>query len=111
MTFNHENLSLSLDPDENHYHECYDIDSTEINHYLSTSDFKSRFCLKNEGLTLVNYNIRSFKHNFSNFISIFDTYESTPEILVFTETWFSSESILEIPNFFDYHTVRESRSG
>ena len=101
----------SLDPDENHYLECYNYEPNSNSPYMTTSDFNSKISNKNSGLTLLNYNIRSFNCNYSNFISIFDNLNATPEILIFTETWFNSSSITEIQYFNSYHTTRTSQRG
>ena len=85
-----------LDPDENRFSNSYQPDPESICSYSTVSEFNKMLKNNNSGLTILNYNIRSFKKNFDSFISIFESYNETPDILILTETWFSET----IPNLF-----------
>ena len=69
--------------------------------------------LESFNLTLMNYNIRSFRKNSVNFISFLDTLRDLPNFIVVTETWnnFITVDLCEIPNYKGIHTVRESNGG
>ena len=98
-----------LDPDENHFHDCYDSLNDNICKYYTVSDFIRKMSVNKKGLSMINFNVRSFNANFDSFISIFDDFETTPDVLVLTETWFRDNSLKEIPYFHDFHTNRELR--
>ena len=89
-------FSQFLDPDLYHFSECYQPDSASNSAYITTSELNYRISQNTTGISLLNFNIRSFKRNFSDFISIFQNYNSTPEIFIFTETWFTQADISEI---------------
>ena len=110
VDFDHiENL---LDPDNNHFDSFIDPSNTSMCNYISISDFNRKKQNYKSGLTILNYNIRSFSANFDVFISNFDNFHSIPDLLILTETWFKEDSLKEIPHFKDYHTIRQThRSG
>ena len=107
--FNDLNFINQLDPDENHFQECYDSLIDPICNYIPIADYIVRTRNYGSNLNILNYNIRSFSANFDSFISIFDNFDSTPDILILTETWFNENSIKDIPYFNCHHTIRTSR--
>ena len=112
MMISYRNIFFNLDPDNNHYFECYEDQYSHSCQYISISEYNARIGQKNSGLTLLNYNIRSFNRNFSSFISLFEDLNTTPEILVLSETWLNENSLAEVQYFNAYHTYRtDSRSG
>ena len=60
-------------------------------------------------LTIINYNIRSFRKNSDLFLPIVQ--KCSPHILVFTETWFSKDSQSDIYNYIPYHITRTSQKS
>ena len=107
--FDPERFSDQLDPDIHHFQHCYDPLVNLICDYTSISDFNNIIRNSESNLNIVNYNIRSFSANSDSFISIFDHFDSTPDILVLTETWFKEDSLKELPHFNSFHTIRTTR--
>ena len=107
-----ERLNDLLDPDTNHFDEFSENSNGSFCSYISISDFNRKIQNYKNGLSILNFNIRSFSGNFDGFICCFENFNSIPNILVLTETWFKANSIREINYFKDYHTVRSThRSG
>ena len=57
--------------------------------------------------SLVNYNIRSYRKNIDSFIPIID--KNLPNVLIFTETWFTENYQANLLNYQAFHTVRPMR--
>ena len=57
--------------------------------------------------SLVNYNIRSYRKNIDSFIPIID--KNLPNVLMFTETWFTENYQANLQNYQAFHTVRPIR--
>ena len=107
-----DHLNNLLDPDINHFDNFSDLSNVSMCNYISMSDFNRKIQNYNNGITIINFNIRSFSANFDGFISCFKNFDSIPDIMVLTETWFKENSLKEVNYFKDYHTVRSShRSG
>ena len=62
---------------------------------------------------MLNYNIRSFNNNSSNFESFLGTCPFNHDIIVLTETWNSVNhtQICNINGYKAFHVCREGRSG
>ena len=59
--------------------------------------------------SIVHQNIRSFGHNVNEFNVLIDNLKFYPEILVLTETWFSTGTCTEILGYEGYHVHRGGR--
>ena len=57
-------------------------------------------------LFIINFNIRSFNKNFDDFSTFLDQLKFMPDILIITETWFSSGSRGEISGYKGFHCSR-----
>ena len=82
------NLSDLLDPDENYYETHLNSCSMEPTSYLSIPEYNDICNETKNYFSLINYNIRSFRQNSDNFISIFQ-FNCLPHCFVLTETWFT----------------------
>ena len=100
------NFDMPSDPDIN-----YDFisnmntscNSVSLSDYINDSH-------NNYSLSIISYNIRSFNCNFDKFSSGFQANEF-PQILCLTETWFSLNSIVDLPNYNGFHVTRNEQLG
>ena len=81
----------------------YNCKSVSLTEYLNSFHNRSSF-------SILNYNIRSFNENFDKFSCGFRSHD-LPHVLCLTETWFSSNSTSNIPNYSGHHVIRDGRSG
>ena len=95
---------FNIDPEENLISEI-----TSCNYI--TVDYWQEILNEPKFFTMINYNIRSFNLNINSFLSIFEN-GNLPQILVFSETWFTEDSSIDLQNFSSFHTYRcDRRSG
>ena len=73
--------------------------------YVSLSDFCETLDKENQ-LSIINYNIRSYNKNVDAFIGGFPP-NSLPSVFNFTETRFSPDRVEQIPGYESYHTTRD----
>ena len=78
---------------------------------FSPDDFRASLTSSNGNFVLFNQNIRSFARNFDSFSACFENMNIPIDILVFTETWFTKVSCVEIPMYHSYHSFRNNRMG
>ena len=104
--------SLSyIDPDENYFNSfCPSIEgSSEYHSFIEYNDLFQNYSDK---FSIISYNVRSFSANKEVLFAFLDSLISYPDILVLTETWFSDEYKVDIPDYNGHHVVRnEKRSG
>ena len=102
----------AIDPDINMY---MTENQDNICKYYSIDDYNSIFTNSSNlaNLRLVNYNIRSFFANGSQFECLLDTLIAKPNIIVLTETWNSAdtENLCSLRNFTAFHECRAGRGG
>ena len=112
MNENFNRMNQDIDPDENYFDNLFPfINSTEQSKYVTLSEFNSFNNPSSKFLTILSFNIRSFNANSNLFFAQFDQF-FLPEVLIFSETWFTEDNIQEIPGYNSYHTLRVgSRSG
>jgi len=77
---------------------------------FSTGTFNSHFSIQN-GIFIVNFNIRSFNANICEFVVFLDELNVVPDILIITETWFSDASRGSLNGFTGVHCSRINRVG
>ena len=74
----------SIDPDINYYDEILEtMSSSQQSQYISVREYDA-LPSDNSSLTILSYNIRSFNRNKDSFFN-----HKIPNILHFSETWFS----------------------
>ena len=102
----------NIDPDANFFdplHETNDPNSTCK--YYTVSEFH-QLCensFMRDRLLIMSINTRSFS-NFWKFEAILSS-KAPPDVLVVSETWFKSESTVNLPNYSSYHVCRPSGRG
>ena len=104
----HENI----DPDLNYFDDFLSESSVDFSQYCTIGEFQNLILNNRLFYTVMSYNIRSYSSNADSFYSIF-LKNCFPEIFIFSETWFSNDFLIEIPNYNCYHSIRDSsrRSG
>lgn len=103
------NLLSEIDPDVNYFDDLVNNSGSETK-YISNNDFGN--LIKNTDLlSILSYNIRSFHANSDYFTASFLNSQKVPSIIVLTETWFSLDSVINLPGYNSYHTVRDGRGG
>ena len=93
-----------IDPDANYYDEF--VNNIESN-YHSIEQFNDLIKSNINSLNLINYNIRSFYQNSNYFLPL--VAESMPNILILSETWFTSDYQDNIQGYESFHVVRSNR--
>ena len=104
-----DSFDFERDPDFN-YFESGNIQESSL--YFTPKEFSSHIRNKLDKITFFHHNIRSFNANSDFVLSIFDSPDIYPEVLVFSETWFRQDNLGKIPGYCDFHTLREQgKSG
>ena len=86
----------NIDPDNQYYSEFNNlIENNTQSNYHSPQEYKI-LCQQRTSLRLVTYNVRSFRANSDSFFALLGDTDNYPEILVFTETWFTSSFEMNI---------------
>ena len=114
MTIEFSNIDLlnRLDPEAN-YFEQQSINYSPIqpSNYISITDFNSLDTNSTNTLSLLTYNIRSFRRNHDHLTPLLNNYASYPDILSITESWFSENYTSELNGYVGFHTTRKGRAG
>jgi len=80
--------------------------------YYSVESLNGIFCPDNEfKFHVLHLNIRSFRKNFDELSAHLDLLNVKFCVLVFTETWFSQDCVVEIDGYSSSHSYRSSRTG
>lgn len=92
------------------------LDGQDINlcryHSINTfKDFSKTF--NQNGLTIINFNIRSFNSNSTEFLAYLEGTGHSYDIIILTETWInaSNVSLSYIPGYSSVHSYREVMKG
>jgi len=107
------NFLENIDPDDNFLNEVMpSYSNSSMCQYYTVDRYNSSFSSSDSSLTLMNFNIRSFNANSSEFISFLGSLVVVPDIIVLTETWFSVDAdAYEIDGYSGCHTVRQRNRG
>ena len=102
-----------IDPDSNYYDQINDsLCENRRPKCVTTSEYNEILKQYAPGISMINYNIRSFNAHIDEFLGIFDSVDSYPQILTLTETWFTGDFTEDLPGFTSFHSVRtDRRSG
>jgi len=79
--------------------------------YTSIDEFNSELYRNVNGLVVLHLNVRSFNKNSDCFCLFIGKLAVMPDVLVFTETWFSSDTVTELDGYNSYHVYRNERRG
>ena len=60
---------------------------------------------------MLHHNIRSFRKNFDEVSAFLSLLSHRFQVLVFSETWFDNDSVMEISGYKSYHSYRSGRVG
>jgi hypothetical protein len=77
--------------------------------YYSRDDFNDNFEDEHDNFTIIHQNIRSFNRNGDELIMYLNQLSVNIDVLILTETWFSSGNVSDIPGYRGYHTHRDDR--
>jgi len=86
--------------------------SNENNHrYYSVDDYSAVLSRANMNFHIVNLNIRSYNSNSDELFIFLNQLPVKPDVIILTETWFTSDSIEDLSGYNAFHTFREDRGG
>lgn len=67
--------------------------------------------LKDNRISLLHLNIRSYAANFKDLSALLDMNKVYPSVIILTETWFNGNSCQNITGYTSYHSFRVDRGG
>ena len=80
--------------------------------YYSAENFNSKYSISPQSnLFIVHHNIRSFNRNFDELACFMATLSCEIDILILSETWFTSGSVSNLRGYSSYHCTRNNRGG
>ena len=86
-----------IDPDMQLYSDYNSMMECSIqSKYYSPDEFRS-LCRLRKSLKVLAYNVRSFNANIDPLLALFEKTSDYPDVLLISETWFTSEYKVEIP--------------
>jgi len=90
----------------------YDLNRTDsVCKYFNTDEFSTFSRSLNINFSLFHINIRSFYRNSNELFIFLSQLSVTPVVLIFTETWFTYDNVVNIEGYAGYHTCRTNRRG
>ena len=96
-----------IDPEINYIEGLFDsIQDRQQSKYVDVSKMNDNISNYKGYLSIMNYNIRSFRTNSDCFFNMFRERSAIPNILCLTETWFTEEYKEEIDGFSSSHVIR-----
>ena len=102
-----ENLN-EIDPDANYINDAFpSLNSCAQSKYTSVEDFNGIISGPKPILSFISYNVRSFNANSDEFFCMFHNEDNYPDIMIFTETWFTENTTVNVPGFEAFHVVRK----
>ena len=105
------NILNSIDPDNNHFSQF--SSGQDDNLYYEIDKFQNELKATRHGMTILNFNIRSFNKNIDEFIAVISSCNIKYDIIVLTETWLRphTQQLASIPGYVSYHCYRDTRDG
>ena len=105
------NILNSIDPDNNHFSQF--SSGQDDNLYYEIDKFQNELKATRHGMTILNFNIRSFNKNIDEFIAVISSCNIKYDIIVLTETWLRphTQQLASIPGYMSYHCYRDTRDG
>jgi len=82
-----------------------------VQQYSSIDDFNGNMSLFTGSLVILHINIRSFNKNSDCFCLFSGKLAVKPDVLVFTETWFSCDTVSDLDDYDAHHVYRNDRRG
>ena len=102
-----------IDPDDNYFSALFEsLNCEQQSEYCSIEKYND-LCRDENYYTIFHVNIRSFRANSDSFLALFENSLSYPDVVILSETWFSSNYTDTIPGYEPYHIYRTNniRSG
>ena len=108
-----ETILEDIDPEINYLEGVFDsVQAREQSQYIEVSQMNDLISNYGKLLSIISYNIRSYRANSDQFFSMFRNSNSTPHVLCLTETWFKEGYVEEIEGYSSNHIIRPlNRSG
>ena len=72
---------------------------TNHNQTYSVDQISDLIPCRNDQVTIVHHNVRSFNANGDEFLTLFDENNRAVDLFVFSETWFKDADVSEIDNY------------
>ena len=102
----------NIDPDLNYFGDIHNYEDHSQSKYITINEYNEIMLKSDKLFTIYNYNIRSFSANSDSFFSTFDSDSCYAEVLILTETWFSTSYTVDLSLYHSFHSTRnERRSG
>jgi hypothetical protein len=79
--------------------------------YYDCDLFNASMNFNKDKLLVIHQNIRSFNCNYDELTVYLSRLKTNIDILILSETWFSIDSVVELPGYKGYHIYREGRRG
>ena len=80
--------------------------------YYSCETFNSEFGeVSSSKISIIHHNIRSFSKNADELLAFISDLLINCEIIVLTETWFHSDSLIDIEGYIGFHSFRACKAG
>jgi len=79
--------------------------------YYSVEAFSHLLEEKNCKFFIFNFNVRSFSKNSDEICGILGKLSNRPDVIVFTETWFTEGTVAELDGYNSFHTYRNELRG
>ena len=99
-----------IDPDHNHFEVLLSENSYHhATKYYTVSEYNEFINAKEDYLTFMNYNIRSYNANSNSFQAMFENEKAFPNVLILSETWFTPNYTENLNGYTSYHTFRSTR--
>ena len=89
-----------------------DINSTQNDCTLHTVDSLNIFYANDLACKffVLHQNIRSFNKNIDTFLLLMKSVNLTPDVIIFSETFFTDSNIQNLPGYNGFHSHRETRN-
>ena len=105
------NFGNVVDPDNN-LHDIFANTDDYSCSYFNVENIKNKLKIIN-GISITNFNIRSFTKNVSEFSACLQTLNQSYDVIVLTETWLKEDTAdgCCLPGYYGVHNYRLDRSG
>jgi len=84
---------------------------TYLDPYINSDEFADALSLPAFNFHILHLNIRSFVRNSDEFCIFLERFSVKPDVIVLTETWFTQDTISNLPGYNAYHVYRVDRRG
>ena len=97
-----------IDPDANFINDVFpSLNSFTQSNYTSVEEFNGIISNTKPILSFISYNVRSFNANCDEYFCMYHSEDNYPDIMIFTETWLTENTAVNIPGYEAFHVVRK----